>query len=171
MSGRVIALGFFDGVHLGHGALLKETVRLSGELHCVSAALSFAGCVAGKSPLLLNTVEDRAELIRRLWQVEEVLLLQFDETLMHMEPEAFVRMLAEKYEARHLVAGYDFTYGYRGAGNARTLSCQCGEMGIAAPSCQRWRRTVCASAPGGSGNFCSRAGRSRRCGIWGIPMC
>ncbi len=130
MNGRIIALGFFDGVHRGHRALLRETVRLGEREDCRPAALTFAGNVAGKSNLLLNSLEDRRMLMQRLCGVEEMLVLAFDEALMRMEPKDFVEMLVQRFGAVHLVAGYDFTYGYRGAGNAETLKTQCAELRI-----------------------------------------
>ncbi len=130
MTGRVIALGFFDGVHLGHGALLQAARRVALEKQLRPAALSFTGAVAGKPLRLLNTLSDRQELMRRHWGVEEMLLLQFDDTLMHMSPEDFLQKVIREFDAVHLVAGYDFTYGYKGAGKAETLRQQCQALGI-----------------------------------------
>ncbi len=68
---RVIALGFFDGVHLGHGALLSRTAQLARASGCSAAALTFDRS-PGKDGRLLTSVDDRIRLIRGLYGVDEV---------------------------------------------------------------------------------------------------
>ena len=61
---RVIALGFFDGVHNGHGALLRRVVDKARELDAVAAAFTFdrspTAAITGQTVPLLSSVEDRA---------------------------------------------------------------------------------------------------------------
>ena len=70
MTKRVLALGFFDGVHLGHGALIRKTAERAAELGAVPAVLTFDvhpdTLVRGEAVPLITSPEDRAELIRRL---------------------------------------------------------------------------------------------------------
>ena len=65
---RVIALGFFDGVHIGHGALLKKTCERAAELGAIPAAMSFDThpdtLVKGVEVPLINSAEERAEMER-----------------------------------------------------------------------------------------------------------
>ena len=129
MKGRVIALGFFDGVHAGHGVLLRETARIAALEGLDPAALTFRGQVAGKPSRQLTTPEERERLIRELYRLKTI-FLTFDDTLRDMLPVDFVRLLRERFEAVHLVAGYDFTFGRRGAGNAETLRSCCAELGL-----------------------------------------
>ena len=63
----IYALGFFDGVHVGHTALLRECRRLADETGCNAAAVTFSShpdtLVLGKTPGLINTAEDRNRLL------------------------------------------------------------------------------------------------------------
>jgi len=127
---RVIALGFFDGVHLGHGALLKRTAEIAARVGATPCALTFDAhpeALITKTPLpLLNTISDRAELIRRLYGMEEVIFAHFDDALMHMPWRSFIQnMLIDCFRAVHVVAGPDFHFGYKGKGNPALLSEEC----------------------------------------------
>ncbi|MBR6424969.1 MAG: riboflavin biosynthesis protein RibF [Oscillospiraceae bacterium] len=131
---RVIALGFFDGVHLGHQALLREAACQADRLGAVPSAISFdihpSALVSHQSAGLLTLPSERESLMRDLG-IQELLLLHFDEALMHMRWDRFVMdLLADRYEAAHLVCGEDFRFGDRGEGNAEKLSALCRELGI-----------------------------------------
>ena len=128
-GGRAVALGFFDGLHLGHQKLLEETVRLAGEYSLTPAVLSFDvpphALVSGQSCMLISGTEERRELLHRLFGIDEMLLLHFDETLRRMSWEDFTELLRREYGASALVAGYDFRFGYRGEGTAEKLMEKC----------------------------------------------
>lgn len=133
---RVIALGFFDGVHLGHGALLRRVGEKAAELGAVPAAVTFDTHPENlilKTPAvpLLSSPLDRAELMRRFYGIREVIVAHFDERMMHMPWREFVTdYLAGEHGAVHLVAGHDFHFGYKGEGNPERLQALCGELGI-----------------------------------------
>ena len=78
----VIALGFFDGVHLGHGDLLARAAAVAAEHGWRSAALTFDRS-PGKDGRLLTTVDDRTRLIRSLYGVDEVIVLPFTDEFKH----------------------------------------------------------------------------------------
>ena len=128
----IYALGFFDGVHLGHQALLKACRELAEQNHCRAGVLTFAAhpdaLVLGKAPVLLNTSEDRKRLLRA-YGAEEILELPFDEAMRAMPWQDFVRMLREK-GAAGFVCGDDFRFGYRGEGTAQKLASYCKEQGL-----------------------------------------
>ncbi len=134
MQSKIIALGFFDGVHLGHQALLRECVRLAAATGCTPAALTFAAhpdtFVLGQAPGLINTLPDRVRLLTR-FGAAEVLTLPFDERVRSTPYPAFFRRLREEFGAAGLVCGYDFRFGAGGAGDAARLAALCREAGMA----------------------------------------
>ncbi|MGM9641528.1 MAG: riboflavin biosynthesis protein RibF [Faecousia sp.] len=123
---RVIALGFFDGVHLGHGQLLARCRLEANRLGLKAAALTFDRhpdtLVSGENVMLLTAPRERARLMQELYGIEELLTLHFDRATMNMPWEVFLRdVLAEQYGAGFLVCGHDFRFGRRGLGTARGL--------------------------------------------------
>jgi len=129
---RVIALGFFDGVHIGHGALLRRVSEVAKELAAIPAALTFDRLPKhGADTLLLGTEADRRYLMERCYGIEEVDVLTFDRRMMEMPWQQFVTdVLARQFSAVHVVAGHDFRFGYKGEGNPEKLKTLCGELGI-----------------------------------------
>jgi len=129
----IFALGFFDGVHLGHQALLKQCVRLAEETGAIPAAVTFSAhpqaLTRGESPLLINTAADRERLLRR-YGMEKIIVLPFDEALRQMPWQNFFRLLTEEYGGAGLVCGSDFRFGYQGRGNAQLLQQACDEVSI-----------------------------------------
>lgn len=131
---RVIALGFFDGVHRGHGALLRAVTAAARKLDATPASFTFdrhpASVITGHSVPLLSTVEDRIWLMRRYYGIEEVIVASFD-AMQKMDWQEFVRdYLVKELGAVHIVAGHDNHFGYMGKGNSQRLKWLCGELGI-----------------------------------------
>ena len=134
-TGRVIALGFFDGIHLGHGTLLEQAKLRAAELGLSPAVMSFDlhpdNLVAGKTVTLINSIEDRLEILSRCYGITDVVLVHFDQNMMHMPWDVFVEdYLVGQLGARHLVCGYDFRFGDKGKGNPTLLQEKCRELGI-----------------------------------------
>lgn len=131
---RVIALGFFDGVHVGHAALLRKASERAEELGVQPAVISFDNhpvkMITGNAVPLINSPLDRMDVIRRLFNITDLIFLHFDSGLMHMPWQDFVKWLRDDFGAVHLVAGYDFHFGYRGEGNPERLTSRCAELGI-----------------------------------------
>lgn len=129
----IYALGFFDGVHLGHQALLAECRRMADSLGCKAGVVTFLGhpdtVVSGAAMPLINTPSDRGRLLRQ-YGMDTILELPFDKQLMTMSYLTFFRMLVKKYHAAGLVCGHDFRFGYRGEGDAEKLAAACREQGI-----------------------------------------
>ena len=131
----VLALGFFDGIHLGHAALLDRTRQRAQALGLTPAALSFDThpdtLVLGTAVPLLNTMAERELLMRRLCGMERVIFAHFDEAMMHMPWQVFVEdYLVRQLHARHVVCGHDFHFGDRGQGNPDRLREKCRSLGI-----------------------------------------
>lgn len=124
----IYALGFFDGVHLGHAALLRECRRLADELSCKAAAVTFSShpdtLVLGKTPGLINTIEDRVQLLKNAG-MDDCVVLPFDKKMMACPWQEFLATLRESYGAAGLVCGHDFRFGNRGEGNAELLANYC----------------------------------------------
>ena len=123
----IYALGYFDGVHLGHQALLTACSALAKCHGCTSGAVTFSGhpqqCVSGKAVPLINTDEDRRQLLLRA--VNTVTELPFTGELMAMPWQSFLDMLVKEYHAAGFVCGSDFRFGCRGAGSAELLQSYC----------------------------------------------
>lgn len=132
---RVIALGFFDGVHIGHGALLRRTAERARELGVEPAVFTFdrppKEVVTGQSVALINSPRERQDLIRRLYGIGEVILAPFDQTMMTTPWEEFITdILVKQYGAVHLVAGHDYHFGHKNAGDPEKLQAKCAELGL-----------------------------------------
>ena len=129
MNNRYIyALGFFDGVHMGHAALLKACRRIADETGCKAAAVTFSShpdtLVQGVTPRLINTIEDRIRLLTNAG-MDDVVVLPFDKKMQTMHWQVFLDALVETYGAAGLVCGHDFRFGNRGEGNAKLLFDYC----------------------------------------------
>lgn len=130
----VYALGFFDGVHLGHGSLLSACRELADELGCDAGVVTFSShpeaLVRGAAPGLINTLRDRDALLKEKYHMDTVVTLPFDEELMRLSWQDFFRRLLEEFGAAGLVCGEDFRFGYKGQGNSEILLSACREAGI-----------------------------------------
>ena len=132
---RVIALGFFDGVHLGHGALLRRVGEVARETGAVPSAVTFdanpESLILNSTPPLLSAPVDRADLMRRYYGIRDVIVAPFDDRMMHMSWWDFVaEYLVAEHGAVHLVAGHDFHFGYKGEGNPQRLAELCKVLGV-----------------------------------------
>ena len=131
---NVIALGFFDGVHRGHQALLKCAVERGKELDMTPAVFTFDRSpkefVSGIPVPLITSAEERGEVIHRLFPIDRVIVEPFDEAMMTMDWADFVLMLAQKYRAGWLVAGHDFRFGHRNAGTPALLAEKAHQLGM-----------------------------------------
>ena len=131
---RVIALGFFDGVHRGHGALLRTVANTAKKQGATAAAFTFdrhpTTVITGHPVPMISSVDDRVWLMRRYYGIDEVIVASFD-AMQKMDWQDYIRKyLAEDLGAVHVVAGHDFHFGYMGKGNPERLKAVCAELGI-----------------------------------------
>ena len=131
---RAIALGFFDGVHLGHGALLSRVARVARSSGLVPAGFTFdvhpGSRITGAVTPLINSPSDRADLMRRLYGMEEVVVAHFD-SMMRMDWRDFVTdYLIKEHNVAYIVAGHDFRFGYKGEGSPQGLQDLCARLGV-----------------------------------------
>lgn len=125
-----LALGFFDGVHQGHAALLQKVLQHPA----TSAVLTFdrhpATMLGKKTVPLLSTVADRTWLFQKKYHIEEVIVGDFME-IHTMEWEDFIQIyLKEELNVTHVVAGHDFRFGRGGIGDDIKLQETCHKLGI-----------------------------------------
>ena len=135
MKERVIALGFFDGVHLGHAALLRRTVEEAAARGVTPAVFTFdrvpKEVISGIPCPLINSPEDRADLVRRLYGIRDVIMVPFDDEMRTTSWADFVtKILVERYHAVHLVAGHDHHFGHKNQGSPELLAQKCAELGL-----------------------------------------
>ena len=123
--GAAITVGSFDGIHLGHGALIARACALAAQAGKPAMMLTF-------EPLpreYLSRPDPPARLtdLRERWRVLErsdlayLCVLRFDENLRQLSGEQFVNLLAERFEASAVVVGQDFRFGRGGAGSVALL--------------------------------------------------
>ena len=131
---RVIALGFFDGIHIGHAALMRRTVARAEEMGAIPTVMSFDvhpdTLVFGKEVPLINSAHAREELIQRLFGIESVVFIHFDRTVMQMPWQTFIQTLVDEMDAAGFVVGHDFCFGWKGEGTAEKLAAYCAERGL-----------------------------------------
>lgn len=132
MSKRIYALGFFDGVHRGHQALLTACCRLAAENGCETATITFENhpqsLFLDCAPPLINTAQDRQLLLRR-FGVDYIEILPVTKDVMSTSWRDFLLKLVAQ-GAAGFVCGDDFRFGNRGEGNAQKLMKFCTEQNL-----------------------------------------
>ena len=134
-DGSVVTIGNFDGVHRGHQALVRRVLHFAAQSACAPAVLTFDPhpvrvLAPDLAPPLICEAVDKAHLLDRLG-VHTMLSQRFDRDFAAQSPEAFVHaVLVDGLRARHVVVGYDFTFGARRAGTTALLSALGQELGF-----------------------------------------
>src|SRR5581483_6832419 len=125
-GGTVVTVGSFDGVHLGHQAVIAEVARRAAAARRASILVTFephplAVINPPAAPPLLSTGPERLEILAQL-PLDYVLLLRFDRKLAALAPEEFVRdVLIARCGMQDLVVGYDHGFGRGRSGDVETL--------------------------------------------------
>lgn len=148
----ILAAGMFDGVHLGHIALLAEARRRASALEGEAWVLTFADhpqrtLAPDRAPPLLTTPEQKCVLLAQ-HGMAGCLMLPFTEALSRIEPEAFIRRLQESTPALHgLVVGDNWRFGHRARGDVQLLRRLGRPLGleIIVPESVTWQGTVISS--------------------------
>ena len=120
---RIYALGFFDGVHIGHQALLQACHTLASQLGCKTAAITFdahpKSLFSDQPPALITSAWDRQNLLRQ-YGMEHIHCFPVTKEVMSTPWETFLEQLVE-HGAVGFVCGDDFHFGHRGEGNTQKL--------------------------------------------------
>ena len=131
---RAVALGFFDGVHRGHAALMEKVKERAFELQAEATVLTFDvhpdTLVFGKEVPLINSAPEREEIIRRIFGIEHTVFLHFNRSMMQMPWQEFISSAVDELNIAAVVVGHDFSFGYRGEGKPECLKPWCEERGI-----------------------------------------
>jgi len=125
--GCVATIGNFDGIHLGHQAVLGQLSEQADELGLPLVVITFEPypqeffSPAGESPPRLTRFREKLQALRR-YGVDRVLSLRFDKVLSQMSAEAFIeQLLINGLDVRYLVVGDDFRFGHRREGDIAML--------------------------------------------------
>ncbi len=121
----VVTTGTFDGVHLGHRAIVAYLVERAREVGGVPTVVTFSPhpreVIAGVRVPLLTTIDERADLLEALG-VERFVVLPFSRALSQLSPEAYVEdVLLGQVGMREIVVGYDHRFGRGREGSRETL--------------------------------------------------
>lgn len=131
---RAMALGFFDGVHIGHAALMNMTKQRAEEIGAMPSVLTFDvhpdTLVFNKEVSLINSAAGRENIIRNQFGIDNVVFIHFNQKVMHMDWREFIDELVKELNIAWLVVGHDFCFGYKGLGTAQRLKEYCSENGI-----------------------------------------
>jgi riboflavin kinase/FMN adenylyltransferase len=133
----VVTVGFFDGVHRGHAAVLRTLVDRARERRARSVAVTFDRhprevLTPGSEPRLLTSVERKAALIADLG-VDVLVVLPFDRDFSLITAEAFVRdVLVAGLHAVHATMGTNFTFGFKALGTTENLPAMGAPYGLTA---------------------------------------
>lgn len=120
-----IALGNFDGVHIGHKNLILDMVNTAKEQGLQPSILLFDNhsktVTTGKIPMCLTSLPQKKEMVKNLG-VETIYSINFDENLMKLNPEEFVKdILMDKLNTKLVVVGFDYRFGHKASGNVEVL--------------------------------------------------
>lgn len=122
----VMALGYFDGVHLGHQKVILEGKTIADEKGIKSAVMTFdphPSVVLGRSVKhveYITPLEDKIECISSLG-IDYLFIVQFTREFANLLPQEFVDQYLIELNVQHVVAGFDYTYGRMGKGTMETL--------------------------------------------------
>lgn len=126
-----VALGFFDGVHLGHRAVIRDVVENKGDHQAVVLTFgeSPARMLGNKELLLITDNERKAQLMEALG-ADAVIFADFED-IRELEAVDFIRgVLHKKLRAQKVSCGYNYRFGKGGKGDTEILRRVCGELGI-----------------------------------------
>mgnify|MGYP004617765563 FL=1 len=131
---KVMALGFFDGIHIGHAALMNMIIKRAREYDAEPAVLTFDvhpdSLVFKKNVPLINSADDRERILSRCFGIDDVVVVHFSQSVMHMDWKVFIDELIDDMDLCHIVVGHDFKFGYKGLGTAEKLKEYCAQRGV-----------------------------------------
>lgn len=119
-----VALGFFDGFHLGHLKLVKEVISVAKKNDLKKGLLTFdvqpKSFLTNQSFKYLMSLEDKIELLKK-YNFDYLFVLRFNEALAKLEPVEFIKEYIIEAKIKHVVCGFDFHFGNHGLGDSNLL--------------------------------------------------
>ncbi|MBY6036047.1 bifunctional riboflavin kinase/FAD synthetase [Fictibacillus nanhaiensis] len=122
----ILALGYFDGIHIGHQRVISTAVELAETTGSIPAVMSFhphPSVVLGKADetwTYLTPLEEKKKILKSMG-VKRFFLVKFDLDFASLSTVDFVDQYIVGLNVQHVVTGFDFTYGKYGKGNVQTL--------------------------------------------------
>ncbi|RKQ37526.1 bifunctional riboflavin kinase/FAD synthetase [Oceanobacillus halophilus] len=123
----VTAIGFFDGVHRGHQKVIKSAIMEAKERKMESAVITFhphPSVVLRKGNhqvKYITTMKEKTRIIKELG-VDRLYIIEFSKELSKLSPQEFIDHFIIGLNIKHLVAGFDYTFGHKGSGNMMNIS-------------------------------------------------
>ena len=135
----VVALGMFDGVHIGHASIIRRTVEIAAQIDGTAMVLTFSNhplsvIAPENQPLAVGNRNLRREIFDSLG-VQVLIEIPFTKELSRRTPEEFLSMLSEKIFPAYVVTGPNYTFGRFGRGNGRMLIREGENYGFKAEVC------------------------------------
>ncbi len=135
MPPSAICLGTFDGVHLGHRALISATVKAAAEKKLLPAAFTFelppAFCFRPDADeTVLTAIREKTDMMEACGISRVYYPTDAREVLQMSCKDFFERILLDQLHARHVVIGFHYTFGRGASGNAETMRSFCAEAGV-----------------------------------------
>ena len=120
-----VALGNFDGIHLGHQKLINVMISKSKELGLKSSLLLFEQhtkvTTDNNQPKIITSNKKKFKIAEELG-IDIVYIMKFDESIMKLSPEEFLKdIIIDRMKSKLLVVGFDYKFGYKASGNFETL--------------------------------------------------
>ncbi len=132
-DGAVVALGNFDGFHLGHQEILRQTVLKSHSLCLPSLAMTFQPHPRrffGSDLSLITSLGQKMSLLKKAG-IDIALIQQFTQGFASISPQSFIQdVLAASLGCRHIVVGYDYSFGRAGSGDTSLIKELTSNLGI-----------------------------------------
>ncbi len=121
-----LAVGFFDGVHKGHQAVIQSAIKKARQLNIQSAVMTFdphPSIVLGgrkEKVFYITPLQQKLDILNELG-VDNVFVVQFTSDFAKLSPEDFIQYFIRDLNVKHVTAGFDFSFGNFGKGNMETM--------------------------------------------------
>ncbi len=132
--GIALTIGNFDGVHLGHAALLDETMRAARQRGLIAAAMTFEPHPREffdlqSAPARLSSLREKTQRLQEAG-IEHLYVCRFNQAFARQTPYAFIDVLQQRLQCRWLLVGDDFRFGSKRSGDVTLLRAEAAQRGF-----------------------------------------